>query len=150
LAEAQHDKNVLQSEIDLFSGNLSNILSSPTETISPTLDSIRDKIKSLHFITDNGSKTIRVLEQKLEEVTHQLERQCELHTETLRRAKRLEAEKNSSQDKFNSIEDNLAATSVLNSTLQSQRIRFTTFLQDLADALKLTDTETARDLEVRY
>ena len=37
----------------------------------------------------------KVLEQKLVEVTQQLEKQCELHTETLRRAKRLEEEKNS-------------------------------------------------------
>ena len=35
----------------------------------------------------------KVLEQKLVEVTQQLEKQCELHTETLRRAKRLEEEK---------------------------------------------------------
>ena len=51
-------------------------------------------------------------------------------------------------DRFTTIEDNLAAASVLNSTLQSQRDRFNAFLQDLADALKLTDADTARDLEV--
>ena len=83
------------------------------------------------------------------EVTSQLERQCELHTETLRRAKRLEDEKNSSNSRYNELEDNLAATSVLNSTLQNQRDRFTAFLQKLADALKLTNEDSTRDLEVR-
>ena len=66
----------------------------------------------------------------------------------MRRAKRIEDEKNVHQDRFTTIEDNLAAASVLNSTLQGQRDRFTAFLQDLADALKLTDADTTRDLEV--
>ena len=82
-------------------------------------------------------------------MTSQLERQCELHTETLRRAKRLEEDRNSTNNRFNDLEDNLAATSVLNSTLQNQRDRFTSFLQKLADALKLTTEDTTRDLEVR-
>ena len=89
-----------------------------------------------------------LLEAKLTEVTSQLERQCELHTETLRRAKRLEEERNSSQTRYTDLEDNLAATSVLNSTLQNQRDRFTSFLQKLADALKLTTEDTTRDLEL--
>ena len=148
LAEVEHEKNILQSEVDLFVGNLVNVLSSPGIQIDSTLDAIRERVKCIHGVSDGHAKTVKILEQKLIEVTQQLEKQCELHTETLRRAKRLEDDRNSHKDRFATVEDNLAAASVLNSTLQSQRDRFTAFLQDLADALKLTDADTARDLEV--
>lgn len=148
LAEMDHEKKVLQSEVNLFIGNIANILSSPTTVVEPTLDAIRDHVKQVHGSHDSNARAVKILEQKLIEVTQQLEKQCELHTETLRRAKRLEDEKNTHQDRFITIEDNLATASVLNTTLQGQRDRFTAFLQDLADALKLTGSDTTRDLEV--
>ena len=119
----EHEKNVLKSEIDLFAGNMANVLSTPNEPVEPTLEAIRDLIKQKSSFSDNNARTVKgksqnilnrlslfrlqfdfignilrlskVLEQKLVEVTQQLEKQCELHTETLRRAKRLEEEKNS-------------------------------------------------------
>lgn len=148
LAEMDHEKKVLQSEVNLFIGNIANILSSPTTVVEPTLDAIRDHVKQVHGSHDSNARAVKILEQKLIEVTQQLEKQCELHTETLRRAKRLEDEKNTHQDRFITIEDNLATASVLNTTLQGQRDRFTAFLQDLADALKLTGSDTTRDLEL--
>ena len=123
IAELEHEKNVLKSEIDLFAGNMANVLSTPNEPVEPTLEAIRDLIKQKSSFSDNNARTVKgksqnalnrlsllrlqidfignilrlskVLEQKLVEVTQQLEKQCELHTETLRRAKRLEEEKNS-------------------------------------------------------
>ena len=132
----------------MFKGNMANLLSTPDMTIDATFESIRDHIKTSKEQYVNSSNTATLLEQKLAEVTSQLERQCELHTETLRRAKRLEDEKNTTSNRYTELEDNLAATSVLNSTLQNQRDRFTAFLQKLADALKLTNEDSTRDLEV--
>jgi len=148
IAELEHEVRIKTSEADLFKGNMANILSTPDLTVEPTFEAIRDHIKNNHTQFVNSTKTVSLLEAKLTEVTSQLERQCELHTETLRRAKRLEEERNSSQTRYTDLEDNLAATSVLNSTLQNQRDRFTSFLQKLADALKLTTEDTTRDLEL--
>jgi len=148
IGELEHDLRVLNSEADLFKGNLANMLSTADVTVEASFEHIRDHIKKTSTEAANSSKTVIVLEQKLTEVTSQLERQCELHTETLRRAKRLEDDRNSSHTRYADLEDNLAATSVLNSTLQNQRDRFTTFLQKLADALKLTTEDSSRDLEL--
>lgn len=148
IAELEHELRIATSEADLFKGNMANLLSTPDMVIDATFESIRDHIKTSKEQYVNSSSTAILLEQKLAEVTSQLERQCELHTETLRRAKRLEDEKSTTSNRYTELEDNLAATSVLNSTLQNQRDRFTAFLQKLADALKLTNEDSTRDLEL--
>jgi len=148
VAELTHAKNLLESEINLFVGNMANMLSRPDQVIEATMDAVRERVKALYGTQDNSQRTIKILEQKLLEITQQLEKQCEIHTGTLRRAKRLESENSQDKSRFNRIEDDLAAASVLNSTLSNQRERFNAFLQDLADAMKVTSEDTTRDLEL--
>ena len=64
IAELEHEKNVLKSEIDLFAGNMANVLSTPNEPVEPTLEAIRDLIKQKSSFSDNNARTVKGRSQK--------------------------------------------------------------------------------------
>lgn len=65
VAELTHAKNLLESEINLFVGNMANMLSRPDMVIEATMDAVRERVKTLYGTQDNSQRTIKILEQKL-------------------------------------------------------------------------------------
>ena len=65
VAELTHAKNLLESEINLFVGNMANMLSKPDLVVEATMDAVRDRVKTLYGTQDSSQRTIKILEQKL-------------------------------------------------------------------------------------
>ena len=51
--------------INLFVGNMANMLSKPDLVVEATMEAVRERVKTLYGTQDNSQRTIKILEQKL-------------------------------------------------------------------------------------
>ena len=93
-------------------------------------------------------KTNCLFEKKVVQLTEQLEKQCELHGETLKRAK--EAEHNSGFEvtRLRHLETELASQDVLRDTYQTNKEKYIHFLNQLSHILGCTELGSSLGLDL--
>merc|ERR1712025_640805 len=87
-------------------------------------------------------------ESKVSQLTDQLEKQCELHAETLKRAKEHEQTYDSDRFRLKHLETELASQDVLRETYQSSKEKYIHFMNQLSNTLGITELSNDLGLDL--
>ena len=89
-----------------------------------------------------------LLEKKVIQLTEQLEKQCELHSETLKRAKEAESNQSHENTRLRHLEAELASQDVLRDTYQANKEKYIHFLNQLSNILGCTELGSSLGLDL--
>nr|XP_009861725.1 coiled-coil domain-containing protein 170 [Ciona intestinalis] len=135
----EYERNLANNEFQTFRSSMAKILSDPYVEVEPREDAIKDRIKEMVSSEHEKKAHIDVLEQKVSDMNKELERQCELHHETVRRAKKAETFTYQNENRLRDLEGELASTEVLRDTLRNEKNRYLKFLEQMAQAMHMED-----------
>merc|ERR1712226_1197182 len=91
---------------------------------------------------------VGLLESKVIQLTEQLEKQCEMHAETLKRAKEAESNSGFENTRLRHLEQELASRDVLRDTYQANKEKYIDFLNQLSNILGCTELGSSLGLDL--
>lgn len=143
----QYEKRVAETELRTTLESLAHSLCDPEAEIDPaeiyndktSIAVIKDKIMKTVSSHREKSTAVTLLEKKVSELTDQLEKQCELHAETLKRAKQHEFHNDSDKLRIKHLETELASQDVLRETYQTSKEKYIHFLNSISNLVGMTE-----------
>ncbi|CAH1792727.1 unnamed protein product [Owenia fusiformis] len=109
---------------------------------APCEDVIKDRIRSLVTSARDKDANIDMLEQKVRNLTEQLERQIEMQRSAERKIRQAQNDAADMEDRLHHAENDIAATDALKDGLRTDKHRYLKFMERVASAMKV-DTISA-------
>ncbi|CAH1792730.1 unnamed protein product [Owenia fusiformis] len=109
---------------------------------APCEDVIKDRIRSLVTSARDKDANIDMLEQKVRNLTEQLERQIEMQRSAERKIRQAHNDAADMEDRLHHAENDIAATDALKDGLRTDKHRYLKFMERVASAMKV-DTISA-------
>ncbi|CAH1792734.1 unnamed protein product [Owenia fusiformis] len=109
---------------------------------APCEDVIKDRIRSLVTSARDKDANIDMLEQKVRNLTEQLERQIEMQRSAERKIRHAQNDAADMEDRLHHAENDIAATDALKDGLRTDKHRYLKFMERVASAMKV-DTISA-------
>ncbi|CAK8692866.1 unnamed protein product [Clavelina lepadiformis] len=144
LKRLEYERSLATNEFRTFRESMAKILSDPYVEVEAREDAIKDRIRELAASERERKSQVDILEEKVTHLNNQLERQCELHHDSIRRAKNAERSTFSNEDRLREMENELASADVIRDTLRRDKEKYLAFLQQMALAMRMD--EVAADL----
>ncbi|XP_078593515.1 coiled-coil domain-containing protein 170-like isoform X2 [Branchiostoma floridae x Branchiostoma japonicum] len=139
LRTSQYTAKAAQTQLDTFKQAIASLLSDGHVIIHEREDDIKDRIRSIMGSSRDKQAEAEMLDLKVKELTKQLESQCELHQQAIRRAKKAEAGVGDLKDRLNNMEGELSSADVLRDGLRTDKQRYLEFLEKMARVMKLDE-----------
>lgn len=136
------------TEFKAFKETIATLLNDGYTIVSSTEDAIKDRIRSLMMRKQDIDKVSADLEQKLMEVSKQLEEQAHLHKSAVQRARKAEAEMERMRQQLKGAEGELVATDILKDGLKSEKAKYQEFLKQMADVMKMDEIVSQLGIEI--
>jgi hypothetical protein len=152
MRKLEYEKRVAETELRTTLECLAQSLSDPENGLEYTenmgIAVVKDRIMQTIAAHREKKHAVGLLEKKVVQLTEQLEKQCELHGETLKRAK--EAEHNSGFEvtRLRHLETELASQDVLRDTYQANKEKYIHFLNQLSHILGCTELGSSLGLDL--
>ena len=151
--QMQYEKRVAETELRTTLESLAHSLADP-EDASWTYDDsvgisvIKDRIMKTIAAHREKTTAVTLLEGKVSQLTDQLEKQCELHAETLKRAKEHEHSFDNDRFRLKHLETELASQDVLRETYQTSKEKYIHFMNQLSNTLGITELSNNLGLDL--
>ncbi|KAK3799203.1 hypothetical protein RRG08_054331 [Elysia crispata] len=125
------------TQFDLFREQLANILSATFDNMTPTEQCLKDTVQRL--AQDKKASDLRVeeLENRVRQMTDQLEQELGLHQDLKQRAKRFEVETADMAERLRAAEGELAAGECLRDGFKFDKEKYLRGLQKLGEVMKM-------------
>ncbi|XP_078673529.1 coiled-coil domain-containing protein 170-like isoform X2 [Branchiostoma floridae x Branchiostoma belcheri] len=139
LRNSQYTAKAAQTQLDTFKQAIASLLSDGQVIVHEREDDIKDRIRSIMGSSRDKHAESDMLNLKVKELTKQLESQCELHQQAIRRAKKAEADVGDFKDRLTNLEGELSSADVLRDGLRTDKQRYLEFLEKMARVMKLDE-----------
>ncbi|XP_066279979.1 coiled-coil domain-containing protein 170-like isoform X2 [Branchiostoma lanceolatum] len=139
LRTSQYTAKAAQTQLDTFKQAIASLLSDGHHIVHEREDDIKDRIRAIMGSSRDKQAESEMLDLKVKELTKQLESQCELHQQAIRRAKKAEAHVNDFKERLNNMEGELSSADVLRDGLRTDKQRYLEFLEKMARVMKLDE-----------
>nr|CAB3228257.1 coiled-coil domain-containing protein 170 [Phallusia mammillata] len=133
-----HELSSSVSEFEVFKETMAKLLSNHHFEIDSTEESIKNRIKELVANEREYKMKTDSLNGTVAELSKQLEQQCEIYHDTIRRAKSAETSTYQHESKLRDLENELISGNILQDTLRNEKNKYMQFLQQMSDAMGMT------------
>uniref|UniRef100_A0A914X7A4 Uncharacterized protein n=1 Tax=Plectus sambesii TaxID=2011161 RepID=A0A914X7A4_9BILA len=134
------------TEFRAFKETLATLLSENYSLLPPTEDAIKERIRHLMMNKQDINRVTNQLDDKVKELSGQLEEQAKLHKNAVGRARKAEETVDRLHHQLKGTEGELTATDILKEGLQGEKFKYQRFLEQMAEVMKLESV--AKDLGV--
>ena len=148
-----YEKRIAETELRTTLESLATSLADPDDSdfkYDPEMgiSAIKQEIMKTIAANREKSSAVKLLEEKCTQLTDQLEKQCELHAETLKRARESEHDKENEKFRIQALETELASQDVLRDTYQQNKEKYIHFLNQVSNIIGCTELGTALGLDL--